>query len=100
VLEDTDEDLRDHYFYEYFPEERAKFHPKNFAIRTRTAKLIHYPENPAWNELYDLKKDPYETENVIDDPAYAATRTQLEKLLRSEAERLKLPAGELKAEGS
>ncbi len=38
-------------------------------------------------ELYDLKKDPHETNNIAANPEYAATRTTLEKRLMEELRR-------------
>ncbi len=38
-------------------------------------------------ELYDLAKDPYETNNLAADPAYAETRAKLEKQLLAELSR-------------
>jgi arylsulfatase A-like enzyme len=96
VFDDPAHELRSHYFYEYFREERATAHPASFALRTRTEKLIHYPENAAWNELYDLSADPYETVNRIADPAHARTKERLANLLASEAERLGVPGAEMK----
>ena len=39
-----------------------------------------YGKRPKY-ELYDLKKDPHETKNVADDPAYASVKADLEKRL-------------------
>lgn len=39
------------------------------AIRTERYKYIHYVDLEGMDELYDLKNDPYEMENLIDDPA-------------------------------
>lgn len=39
-----------------------------------------YGKRPKY-ELYDLKKDPHETTNLADDPAYAEVKTALEKEL-------------------
>lgn len=39
-----------------------------------------YGKRPKY-ELYDLKKDPHETTNLADDPAYAEVKTKLEKEL-------------------
>ncbi len=41
---------------------------KHYGVRTERYKLIHfYDDIDAW-ELYDLKKDPNELHNLIDDP--------------------------------
>jgi len=55
----------------------------HYGVRTLRRKLIYYyadaldqpgaiddPKEPEW-ELFDLEKDPYELNNVYDDPAYA-----------------------------
>ena len=41
------------------------------AIRTSRYKYIHWMQHPHESELYDLDEDPYETENLIDDPRLA-----------------------------
>lgn len=43
------------------------------------------------DELYDLVEDPYETENLIDDPAYASIRNHLHELIVAEMERIRDP---------
>ena len=45
-----------------------------------------YGRRPKY-ELYDLKKDPHETTNVADDPAYATIKADLEKRLLAELQR-------------
>ena len=52
------------------------------AVRTERAKLIHWLHKDGVDELYDLERDPYEIENRIADPAYAASRKDLAKRLR------------------
>jgi uncharacterized sulfatase len=41
--------------------------------------------------LYDLVADPYETNNLIDDPAYASVRNQLHELIVAEMDRIRDP---------
>ena len=45
-----------------------------------------YGKRPKY-ELYDLKKDPHETQNVAEDPAYAEVKASLEKRLLDELKR-------------
>ena len=49
------------------------------AIRTSRYKLIRYTELPEMDELYDLKADPYEMHNRIDDPSFEATLKELQR---------------------
>ena len=41
----------------------------------------HGPSDPIEWELYDLVADPYEVNNVIDDPGYQEIRLDLEAQL-------------------
>lgn len=71
-------------------------HPDEDAGPTK-AWLIGERNSPEWKahyewvygkrpkyELYDLKQDPHETQNVANDPAYAAVKEELEKRLLDE----------------
>jgi arylsulfatase A-like enzyme len=45
--------------------------PKSEAVRTKRYKYIRYFEQqPVYEELYDLKNDPYEIKNLVHDPDY------------------------------
>lgn len=50
----------------------------------------HGPVDPVEWELFDVVVDPYELDNVIDDPAYATVRDEL----RSELARLQAEVGD------
>jgi N-acetylglucosamine-6-sulfatase len=52
------------------------------AVRTESAKLIHWVHKEGVDELYDLERDPYEITNVIADPAYRELGKKLAKELR------------------
>lgn len=85
------EDWPDAAYYRYWEHDDPIHHaPAHYGIRTKTHKLIHYYGagldvpgasdevfDPEW-ELYDLAADPSELTNVIDDPAYAEVRRELE----------------------
>jgi len=69
---------RQSWFYEYFAERQKNSRvPDITAVRTADAKLIRYEGHDAWTELFDLKADPFETRNLIGDPACAALRDRL-----------------------
>jgi N-sulfoglucosamine sulfohydrolase len=49
-------------------------------VRTKHYKLIRYPEAKEV-QLFDLKKDPWETKDLAEDPAYANTLADMDKKL-------------------
>jgi arylsulfatase A-like enzyme len=67
--------------------------PAHLGIRTQDYKLIYFYGQPldakgalpnattAYWELYDLKKDPHEMNNVVDQPDYSETLATLRKQL-------------------
>lgn len=80
-------------------EETRVTHPDDDAGPTK-AWIIGMRKTPEWKahyewvfgkrpkyELYDLKKDPDETRNVAEDPAYAQVKADLEKRLMAELTR-------------
>jgi N-acetylglucosamine-6-sulfatase len=52
------------------------------ALRTAHYKLIRYRELTGADELYDLRRDPLELKNVIDDPAVQQVRENMESELK------------------
>jgi arylsulfatase A-like enzyme len=55
------------------------------AVRTERWKYIHYTELDGMDELYDLRRDPFEMHNLIAD---AAVRGTVESL-RADLQRLR-----------
>jgi N-acetylglucosamine-6-sulfatase len=55
------------------------------AIRTLRYKYIHWMQHPDESELYDLVEDPYETQNLIDDPALVGVVRDLREELAAAA---------------
>ncbi len=63
-----------YHYYEYPDAHKVKPHR---GVRTETAKLIHYYQEPQEFEMYDLAKDPEERKNLYGDPAHADLQKQL-----------------------
>jgi N-acetylglucosamine-6-sulfatase len=77
-------------YYRYWMHMAHHWNPACFGIRTREHKLIFYygcdmsggsRTPPGW-ELYDLKNDPHELNNLYDDPSSAEVARRLKKQLR------------------
>lgn len=80
-------------YYRYWMHMAHHDNPAHYGIRTRDHKLIFFYGLPldapgampqptgAWLELYDLRRDPQEMNNVINDPTYATVLAQLKKQL-------------------
>src|SRR5262245_59888447 len=56
------------------------------AVRTERWKYIHYLELEGMDELYDLKSDPYEMKNLLNQPnaqsAKDEMKREMERLVR------------------
>jgi len=82
---------RTSWYYEYNYERQFPYTPNVRGVRTDRYKYVHYPHGDGGPdrhkaELYDLKTDPGETKNLIDDPAYAGKiaelKAELKRLMR------------------
>lgn len=83
-------DWRTSFYYEYNYEKQFPYTPNVRALRTDRYKYIRYPHGDGspdkhMAELYDLKADPDENKNLINEPAQAETirklRTELDRLI-------------------
>ena len=80
---DEPEDWKKEAYYRYWMHMAHHDNPAHYGIRTREYKLIFFyglpldapgarpRATPAYWELYDLKKDPREMNNIYGDPEYA-----------------------------
>jgi arylsulfatase A-like enzyme len=78
LLEGRKTDWRQAFFYCYFFERNFPGTPTVTALRTDDAVLIRYPGNDKWTEMFDLKRDPYQLTNLIQDAGSAELRRRLE----------------------
>ena len=75
-------DWRQSMYYHYYEFPAVHQVKRHYGVRTDRYKLIHfYYDIDAW-ELYDLKKDPNELNNIYGNPAYAEIVKQLKAELR------------------
>lgn len=51
------------------------------AVRTKRYKYIRYRDLKGMNELYDLKRDPFELRNLIDQKSSSALLQRMESEL-------------------
>ncbi|MCK4629115.1 MAG: DUF4976 domain-containing protein, partial [Sedimentisphaerales bacterium] len=91
ILEgNTPKDWRTSVYYHYYEYPKGHGVKRHYGVRTRRYKLIHfYFDIDAW-ELYDMKKDPDELNNVYGDPAYA----KVVRKLKTELNRLREQYGD------
>jgi arylsulfatase A-like enzyme len=77
LAQSADPSFRKEWYYEYYEWVNPEGVRPNRGIRTEQYKLIHYVVEPQEFELYDLIKDPGETQNLYGDPRYAAQQQSL-----------------------
>jgi len=68
------------FFYQY-DRETPYSTPSLVGVRTPEWKLVRYQEEGQTHELYDLKRDPHETTNLIDAPRTIRQRDRLDREL-------------------
>jgi arylsulfatase A-like enzyme len=66
-----------YHFYEYKADHTVLPH---LGIRGEDYKLIYFYTVKEW-ELYDLKKDPAEQNNLAEDPSYSKRVRKMKKIL-------------------
>jgi arylsulfatase A-like enzyme len=98
----TPGDWRESMYYRYWMHLTSHDNPAHYGVRTKDYKLIFFyglpldakgaveeSSQPAW-ELYDLRKDPNELNNVYENPQYASVVAEL----KQELTRLKQEVGD------
>ena len=82
LLTGNEKDWRKSWLYEYNYEKQFPYTPNVRGVRTDEWKYVHYPHGDGgpdrhMAELYNLKEDPNEKNNLIDNPKYASIVTEL-----------------------
>lgn len=83
LFKNKDTEWRDTVFYEYW-KDLVHSIPTMTAVRGERYKLIRTPMLDDISELYDLKEDPHEMDNLYLDPDYALVREKMKMQLRAE----------------
>ncbi len=79
---ETPDDWQQATYYHYYEWPYWHHVQPHYGIRTQDYTLAHFYYNVDVWELYDLKKDLQQMNNIIDDPAYAKTVTRLKSQLK------------------
>jgi N-acetylglucosamine-6-sulfatase len=82
LVQTDDPEWRTSWYYEYNYEQQFPYTPNVRGIRTERWKYIRYPHGDGspdrhMAELYDIRSDPHETRNLIQDPLLAPLIEQL-----------------------
>ena len=85
-------DWRTGWMYEYNYEKQFPYTPNIRGVRTDSWKLIRYPHGDGGPdrhlaELYDVRNDPEERRNLINDPAQKSRIEELGRMIDSELKR-------------
>jgi len=79
---------RDFFLYAYYWERNFPQTPTMHAIREDQYKFIRYYGIWDTDELYDIRNDPKETKNLINDPQFKALAAKMRKKLFDEMEKV------------
>jgi|SRR5215472_5708381 len=84
LLKGPAKEWRTSFLSEYFQEKNFPRVPNWQAVRDNRYKFIHYQDLKNADELYDLKKDPYEMQNLVNDAPQVLKekQTQLDQFNR------------------
>ena len=90
----SEDDFRDVVYYHYHDYPAFHMVKKHYGIRTERYKLMHFYDDIDTWEFYNLKKDPKELNNAIDDTSYKEVIGQMHQKLDSVQKKYKVGSKE------
>lgn len=81
--------------------QRAKDAP-GYSVRTIMYRYTEWAYGEKGAQLYDMEKDPFQTKNLADDPAYAQPRAEMSAMIEEhwpKGEQVAMPEGKGKGDG-
>ena len=92
ILEQSSDEWRDAVYYHYFEYPGIHAVKRHYGVATDRYKLIHfYYDNDEW-ELFDLKNDPQELNNLYGQEAYADITQELKTRLTALRQQYDVPS--------
>lgn len=82
ILMDQKDKIREGIYYHYYEYPVPHAVKRHYGIRNERYKLIHFYDDIDKWELYDLKKDRFEMNNLIDSQDYVKVKNELMKELK------------------
>ncbi|MDA3905522.1 MAG: sulfatase [Bacteroidales bacterium] len=79
----SQDNFRDAVYYHYYDFPAFHMVKKQYGVRTKRYKLIHFYDDIDTWEMYDLETDPNEEKNIIENKEYQLIREQLYSKLDS-----------------
>ncbi|WP_081211935.1 sulfatase family protein [Salegentibacter sediminis] len=79
----SDQDFRNAIYYHYYDFPAFHMVKRHYGVRTHRYKLIHFYDDIDFWEMYDLKEDPLEENNIYKHPDYVDIREQMHAKLDS-----------------
>lgn len=76
-------DFRNAIYYHYYDFPAFHMVKRHYGVRTERYKLMHFYDDIDQWEMYDLREDPREINNIYEDANYAGIRKKMHKTLDS-----------------
>jgi len=92
--------IREVIYYHYFEYPAVHSVKRHYGIRSNQYKMIHFYYDDDYWELYDLLFDPFEQNNIYDDPANDSIKTVLHEQLSKLRKQYDVPSTEEELESA